>query len=305
MQYRYMAIRDNNPHFAAIAKMLESAILFDFEVLSRSLFYFLENETLQRSLPVSDQLPESYEKLFTTSHLLRIKRKNITTTLFGGVDWPLIIASGRSCSPNFFSYRKGKAILEYMRLSSSFFSMGYFYSEGIKKEGNKYILHKKVTVPYYQPLPVNKRNSKGDYKLSPSIDDRFWNKMDFENRPVSNVKNLDTTVSFTETNGSAELNIQVTGMTGVSVTIELCFFEGGKLSGVTMQDDGNNFLENGTGSYEFGGNTIEFGPGAVAHKTITGLEGEKYSTHFGSLKTAGLRVYITGTTPFTHTLKFS
>jgi hypothetical protein len=305
LQYRYMAIRDNSKRFAAVAQMIENCIGFDEDILSTSLFYFLENEALQKPLPVPEPLPDSYEKLFTTSHLLRIKRKDITATLFGGVDWPLTIASGHCNSPDFFSYRKGKAILKYMRLSSNFFSMGYFYSEGIKKEGDKYILHKKLTVPYYQPLPVNKRNSKGDYKLSPSIDNRFWNKMDFENRPVSNVKNLETTVSLTETNGAVELDIQVAGMIGVPVTIELCFLEGGNLSGVTSQNDGNNFLENGTGTYEFGGDTIQFGPGAVTHKTITGLEGERYSTHFGSLKTTGIHVYLTGVTPFKHKLKFS
>jgi hypothetical protein len=305
MQFRYMAIRDNNSHFAAIAKMLESAILFDFEVLNRSLFYFLENETMQKTLPVPEQLPESYEKLFTTSHLLRIKRKNITTTLFGGVDWPLTIASGRSCSPNFFSYRKGKAILKYMRLSSDFFSMGYFYSEGIKKEGNKYILHKKLVVPYYQPLPKDKRNSSGDYKLTPSIDDRFWNKMDFKNRPLSNIKTLDTTITFTENNGVVDLDIEVKGLQGLPVTVELCFTEGGKLSGVSAPENENYFLENGNGKYEFEGDAINFGPGAAAVKKIDNLEGERYSTHFGSLRTKGMHVYLAGITPFTHKLFFS
>ncbi|MBL7743395.1 MAG: hypothetical protein JNN00_07935, partial [Chitinophagaceae bacterium] len=194
--YRYMAIHDNDSFFAAIAKEIETRKGFSEAVLDRSLFYFLENDELQKTLPAPAPLPDNYEKLFATSHLLRIRRKNITATLFGGVDWPFIVASGRSNSPDFFSFRKGDAILKYMRLSSNFFSTGYFYSEGLKKEGSKYILHKKLEVPYYQPLPKDKRNSKGDYKLSPSIDDRFWNKMDFKSRPISNVKTLDTTIGF-------------------------------------------------------------------------------------------------------------
>jgi hypothetical protein len=305
LQYRYMAIHDANPHFAAVAQKIESAVLFDKEVLDRSLFYFLENETLQQALPVPAKLEDNYEKLFTSSHLLRIKRKDTTISLFGGVDWPLIIASGRSCSPNFFSYRKGKAILKYMRLSSGFFSMGYFYSEGLKKEGNKYILHKKLDVPYYQPLPKNKRNSKGDYLLSPSIDDRFWNKMDFKNRPVSNVKTMDTTITFTETNGTVELEFDIKGQKNVPVTIELCFNEGGTLSGVTASEKGASFLEKDFGAYQFENDRISFGPGNVSHKMVEGLEGERYSTHFGSLKTTGIQVYITGYTPFRHKLIFS
>jgi hypothetical protein len=96
----------------------------------------------------------------------------------------------------------------------------------------------------------------------------------------------------------------VTGQAGVPVTIELCFQEGGKLSGVEPADNGNSFLVSGMGEYEFGGDSIRFGPGAVTHRAITGLEGERYSTHFGSLRTEGMYVYLTGTTPFTHKLSF-
>lgn len=303
LQYRYMAILDNNPLFAAISKDMEGRNDYQEIILDRSLFYFLENKTLQKQLPLASSLPD-YEKLIPSSHLLRIRRDKMTASLFGGVDWPLIIASGRSCSPNFFTYRKGDAILKYMRLSSAFFSMGYFYSEGMKKQGNSYVLHKKLSVPYYQPLPKDKRNRSGDYTLSPSIDDRFWNKMDFKNRPVSNVKTLETTITLTERSGKAELLFAIKGMTGVPVTIELVFKEGGALTIGPADEKGNYFLESGYGEYRKGNDMIRFGPGSSAHKMITDLEGERYSTHFGTLRTEGMHLYITGKTPFTHTLTF-
>lgn len=306
LQYRYMAVHEKNKLFAAICKQIETTKDFEKDILTRSLFYFLEDETLQAQLPTAEVLPERYEKLFSTSHLLRIKEKNTTLTLFGGTDQPLLIASGRSNSPDFFSYRKGDAILKYMRLSSNFFSMGYFYSDGLRKEGNSYVLRKKLEVPYYQPLPKEKRKANGDYKLSPSIDDRFWNKMDFSNRPVSNVKTLETIIRLTEKNGIAELEFELKGMNGVPVTIELCFKEGGQLTGVTAADaNGNSFLEQGTGEYRSGNDVISFGPGANTHKQVMNLEGERYSTHFGTLRTKGEHVYITGTTPFKHKLTFS
>lgn len=306
LQYRYMAVHEKNKLFAAICKQIEATKDFEKDVLTRSLFYFLEDETLQQQLPTAEILPDRYEKLFSTSHLLRIKEKNATVTLFGGTDQPLLIASGRSNSPDFFSYRKGDAILKYMRLSSSFFSMGYFYSDGLRKEGNSYVLRKKLEIPYYQPLPKEKRKANGDYKLSPSIDDRFWNKMDFSNRPVSNVKTLETIIRLTETNGTVELEFELKGMKGVPVTIELCFKEGGQLTAVTPADaNGNSFLEQGTGEYRSGDDVITFGPGTVTHKQVTNLEGERYSTHFGTLRTKGEHVYITGTTPFKHKLTFS
>ncbi len=305
--YRYLAILDNNKEFAAIAKLIEGVRGFEEETLSQSLFYFMEEPLLGKELPAPSPPPTDYEKCFSTSSLARIRRGDTTTTIFGGVDWPLIIGSGRSTSPNIFSFRKGEAVLKYLRLSSSFFSTGYFRSEGLKKEGGKYVLHKKLEVPYYQPLPPAQRREDGDYALSQSIDGRFWNKMDFENRPVSNVKTLETTVTVEEKQGSSELTFRVTGSDNVPVTIELCFKEGGKLAGVTPADDqtGNNFLEQGMGKYQFGEHAITFGPGTLAHKRLRGLEGEMYTSHFGSLRTEGMHVYLTGLTPFEHKLTIS
>lgn len=304
LHYRYMAIRDNDGEFAAITRLIEQFDSFEEEILSIALIDFMEMPILQKQLPKSSPLQDNYEKFLETTALSRIRRGAITTTIFGGVDWPLIIASGRSTSPDFFSYRKGTAILKYMRLSLGFFSMGYFRSEGLKKEGNKYILHKTWEVPYYQPLPQDKRKADGNYDLSPSIDDRFWNKMSFSDRPTSNIKTLTTTITIKENNGKNELKFEVTGHDSVPVTMELCFAQGGKLTGVTNSEDPdeNYLLERGMGTYQFGGDTIRFGPGTVSHKYISGLEGEKYSSHNGSLRTDGMHVYLTGTTPFEHTL---
>ncbi len=304
LQYRYLAVLDQDRHFAAICKMIEATPWFDKEILQQGLFYFQENETLREILPSPAALPDRFEKLFPLSHLLRIKNKNTFITLFGGIDWPLIIASGRSCSPDIFSYRKGKAALKYLRLSTTFFSMGYFYSEGLKKHGNRYVLHKKIQVPYYQPLPLNKRNKHGDYKLSPSVDNRFWNKMDFSNRPQSNIKTLDTTVIMTENEGTVELEFIIIGQNKVPVTIELCFNEGGTFTGLTNDTKGNKCLAGERAVYSFEGDQIHFGPGSLENAVPENLEGERYSTHFGTLKTTGEQVFLTGVTPFRHKLFF-
>ena len=99
--YRYMAIKDGNKKFAAITRQMENMKSFEDDVLNKGLFHFLEDALLQQPLPLPVIPSDNYEKLFSTSHLLRIRRGNTTATLFGGVDWPLIIASGRSCSPDF------------------------------------------------------------------------------------------------------------------------------------------------------------------------------------------------------------
>ena len=307
LDYRYMAIHSSNGEFAAVARFIELLDEFPERVLSSQLVYFMEEPLLQKELPRLAVPPRDYEKWIRSSHLLRIRREDTTLTLFGGVDWPLIIASGRSNSPNLFSYRKGEAVLKYLRISSMFFNTGYFYSEGMERKGNAYVLHRRMEVPYYQPMPEEMRNDSGDYRLSESIDGRFWNKMSFEDRPVSNVKSLETTVSLEEDSGIAALNIKVDGQAGVHVVVELCFKEGGSLAGVEESDTeaGNSFLSSGMGKYQYGDDSIVFGPGTAGYRYVDRLEGERYSTHNGSLRTEGMHVYLTGMTPFEHTLKFS
>lgn len=244
-----MSVSTGSSFFAAVARFIEHMDEFPERILSSDLLYFMEEPMLQKELPEATILPTDYVKWIRSSHLLRIRRESTSMTLFGGVDWPLIIASGRSNSPNLFAYRKGDAMLKYLRISSRFFNTGYFYSEGLERRGNAYVLHRRMEVPYYQPMPEEMRNDSGDYRLSQSIDGRFWNKMSFEDRQVSNVKTLETTVSLEEENGNAALSME--------------------------------------------------------HRNVDGLEGERYSTHRGTLRTAGLYVYLTGRTPFEHTLKFS
>ncbi len=191
-------------------------------------------------------------------------------------------------------------------MSAGFFSMGYFRSEGLRQEGSTYILYQKLEAPYYQPLSEELRNKEGDYTLTPSIDGRFWSKMAFDQRPVSNVKSLESKISIREDNGKVQLLFEVDGLEGVEVTIEMCFDEAGKLSGTTPSSsgEGNYFLPEGNGSYESGRDTIRFGPGIKQHERINRLDGEQYSVHFGTLRTTGKHVYLTGITPFAHTLTF-
>ncbi|GAB3647023.1 hypothetical protein GCM10028791_08260 [Echinicola sediminis] len=304
LHYRFLAIHDGNGEFARIVKMIEGFPGFDKMIVEEALFHFMEDEILMKELPAEEPVPTNFEQVFHTSSLARIRREDTTATIFGGVDWPLIIASGRSVSPNFFSYRKGNAILWYMRMSANFFNMGHFRSEGLWKEDNKYVLYQKLEAPYYQPLPDHLQNKEGDYELTPSVDGRFWSKMAFDERPVSNVKTLESKVTIEENNGKATLLFEVTGLEGVAVTIEMCFDKEGKLHGVSSADgdEDNYFLTDGTGTFEKDGDKISFGPGVKKHERINRLDGEKYSVHFGSLRTEGNHVYLTGVTPFTHKL---
>ena len=300
--YYYLAIVDNNPEFAAIARFIETLKGFDERVLDDLLVYFLEDPLYKKPLPAPRSPSVNFEKFFNETSLVRIRRNKTTTTIFGGTDFPIIIASGRANSPNFFAFRKGEAILKYLRFSTDFFNTGYFHSQGITPTKEAYVLHQKIEAPYYQPLPDTFKKADGNYKHAQSTDGRFWNKMDFDHRPQSNINTLETTIRVREKNGSDALVFSVTGTEGVHVVIEFCFKEGGTLTGVKQVDGSsdNYLLANGTGEYQYGTDSIRFGPGIAKHAKLTGLEGELYSSHFGTLRTDGMHVYCTGITPFEH-----
>lgn len=299
--YKYLAHHYKDDFFAAISKQIEGFDGFDRYVLS-NLIVFMEQPGLLAEIPTDRKLPTNYVKEFPASSLVRIRRGNITASIFGGNDKPLIVASGRSVNPTFFAFRKGAAILHSARLSTSFFSTGYVRSDGLTRSGNRYTLSERKEAYYYHPMPVDERHPDGDYELTQSVDGRFWSKMAFDKRPKDTLA-LETTIVFTENNGSFRMNVWVDGPRDINVILEFCFKKGGKLEGVaTGENEDDYFLKSGIARYSFGDDMIEVGPGKYEHNNLRGLDGEVYSTHFGTIKGEGMHVYLTGITPFNHSL---
>lgn len=296
--YRYMAIRENDGFLAAVTREIESLDEFNLSYLP----YFMASSVLSKELPKSESLSKNYTKYFKKSDLVRIKRGESTASIFAGNDLPLTIASGRSCIPTFFTFRKRFAILEYARLSTSFFNTGYVRGNGLKKEGNKYILTERKEAYYYHPLPNDKLNKDGDYKLTESLDHRFWSKLDFDKRPKTTLF-LESKITIEETDNTFKIDFDITGADNVEVTLDLCFKEGGKIEGASQgYKDDQFFLEDGFAKYTMGSDSIEVGPGKLEHTNITRLDGEVYSTHFGSIQGKGEHLYITGIVPFKHSI---
>ena len=306
LEYRFIAIQHKNEFLAAITRKIEALEGFDTRILGQSFVYFLERPVLLEELPGEKELPANYTQYFPLTQAARIKRGKFTATIFGGNDRPIIIASGRSTNPTFFTCRKGDAILDYARISTSFFNTGYFRAEGLVKDGDTFRLHEKKEGYYFQPMPPDKINPNGEYKFSESTDKRFWSKMDFDSRPISNVQILETDIAIRENEGEFTLEISVNGTDQIDVLLELCFRKGGEFSHVVQAgSDDDYFLEEGYATYKSGNDTIKIGPGKKEHQRIRGLDGEMYSTHFGSIKGDGMHLYLTGVTPFLHTLKIS
>lgn len=131
--------------------------------------------------------------------------------------------------------------------------------------------------------------------------------MNFPARPRDE-KRLTTEITVRElagTPGAFELTFAIDETPGIAVTIELCFRPGGTLTGVEPHptEADTYFAKTGSARYTVGTDTINFGPGTFGSARIT-MAGEDYSWRNGQLRTEGLRVYLTGVTPFRHRLLF-
>ncbi|KAF5022849.1 hypothetical protein F66182_5082 [Fusarium sp. NRRL 66182] len=310
-QFRELALRDNNGRFAAIARLIEKRLgpnLGDF------LANLIERPELAALLPKSQDPFVDFEKHYASAGLVRSRHGKLTVSAFGGSDWYLDakktdfynrMGSGLSTNPTMFRAWNGEAVLEAVRLSANFFSMGHFRSNGISLTSEGVVkLGSEIEVPYYLPMPAEDRDEDGVYDLSKSVDGRFYAMLDFENRPTS-VRRLKTDVEITPTKAGYDLNFEVTGEDDVELTFELTFREGGQFKGVEKLIDSDNAtiyrLAEGEGEYSMGSDKITFGPGN-GQGLIQGNAGEQYSWHGGNLTLAGQHVYITGKTPLKYTL---
>ena len=271
--YRFMALQKNNGEMAAMCRLIEKTSTK--EQLAGYLDYFLEDPSLWRELPVDKPLPISYAKAFPYSGVVRIRRGNWDTTILcNNAGW--------------LTFHKGNAVLQAMRIAASFFGKGQFQSEKIDKEGNAWVLKNHLTGPYYQPLDKDKISPDGDL-----------DKMPRTLRKQSEIQKLDTVVKIQEANDGIDVEINMTGTEGVPVSLELIFRSGGIFTGVNNHPTNTKaYLFSGQhGSYSVGSDTLHFSSGKIEHKGIQ-LRGALPALDLPT-------VYLTGFTPFKHTLRLS
>jgi hypothetical protein len=261
--YRYFAIKDKNPVYAAVCELIEDLMP---EQITRYISELLEDPGLYQDLVPASKIPNDYFKRFSYSSVTRIRR--------GDVDISVI-----EHNPTFLVFIKGSAVLQSVRLAASFFGRrGQFISGRAKVEGNTIVIKKSVSHGYLQPFTeIN-----GEFK-----------------QPKSEVQTMKYQVKISENEGSVAVEIEIDGTPYVPVSLELSFRPGGELSGVAPDKNLEDayFLEEGMGQYKVGSDTITFGPGVAEHK---------WAEIRGMLqKQDGKSVYLTGYTPFKHTLELS
>lgn len=268
---RYMAIVDNDGQLAKLCRMIETR---NPNVTNGNLATFLQDQILWKDLPSSKPLPTSYAKAFPYSGVARIRRN----------EWDATILSNNA---GWLTFHKEKVMLQAMRVASSFFGKGQFQSSVISQEGDKWVLKSSLEGVYYQPYPEDKIPGDGD-----------WSKMPKANRTQSEIQRLNTVISIKETSNGLEVDIDISGTDHVPVSLELIFRPGGVFAGLEEVVPNQTYvLKGAAGKYTMENQSISFGPGKAEHK--------RYNLRGGLPTMNAPSAYITGSTPFKHTLHLS
>ena len=244
LAYNYMALLDKDSRYSGMVSYIQSTVPVD--QLNYMLPRFLEDSALLQDLPEATPLPTSYHKYFKYSDMVRIREADVDMSVITN-------------NPTFFTYFKGEAALEGMRLSSAFFGKGQFDSSRLERDGDSYILSSTLYGPYYQPLSKEKIPNDGE----------TWSKVPRSEREQSEVQTLRTKIYLTPGNGKVRIKVSVDGPKNLPVTLELGFRMGGTLQNVTPKQGINNayLIKDGEyATYEKGNDRIKIGPGARAHK---------------------------------------
>jgi hypothetical protein len=263
----YLAMHDRDTRMAGLARMIGRERV--------PLSALLEYPELAGPLPEAGTLPDNYEKLLPAIGLARIRR--------GGYD-ATVVLSGNS---RFLSLRGSGAVVQAVRFATSFFGKGQFEPHSGAKEGTGYSLRQSLDAPYYQPLDPPQRVTPANWAaLRP-------------HRRVSQVCRLEQTAFVEETHGGFAVRIESRGTPGVPLAVEISLREGGALEGCrpAPRQPEAWILDKGFATYRVNGGAIRFGPGAAPHLE-TQLRGAES-------KLPGTSVYITGYTPFAHTIRFA
>ena len=263
----YLALADKNGQFATLAR--------HFAPQRASLSAMMEYPQLAGPLPVLTPVPDQYRRVFPHNKLVHFRRGPLSAVVLG---------KGRN---RFFTFRNGDAVINAVRFASAFFGKAQFASENIEEKDGALILTQTLEGPYYQPLdPARPVNADQWAAVRPD-------------RKRTEVAKLTQSATVTQTDRGYRVRIQAHGTNDVPLAVEISLREGGKLEGVVPAYKVHDgwVLQSGHATYRAGKDAVRFGPGLGAHM-YTQIRG-------GDAKLPGPSVYLTGFTPFDHTIEFT
>lgn len=263
---QYMAVKDRQPQWGALARQHA-----DRGAL-RSLSTLLQFPSLRGPVPAGP-LPDNYEKLFPALQVARIRRGPSSATLMLAND------------SRFLQVRRGDAVIEAIRFATAFFGKGQFVPQQGSKQGNSYVLTQKLDAGYYQPFDPPRRITTETYDNTREL------------RRRTEVCTMEHRATVTETGKGFRVRIQAHGTEWVPVAVEIHLRDGMQVEGASPAPKVADawLLSQGHATIRAGRDALRIGPGRADHG---------WTQLRGALpKAAGPSIYLTGYTPFDHTLE--
>ncbi len=261
----YLAWKDGNGQFANLARQ--------FEPVYASASNLIRWPQLYQQLPPSAPLPDNYEKQFPAIGLARIRRGPKSISILRDRD-------------RFFTYRHGAAIVNAVRFSSAFFGKAQFSAKTLAKKDNSYVLTQDLDAAYYQPFTPTRQITTETFDSTR------------RERERTEVCKLHYQVTVTETSNGAKLRIEANGTDEVPLTVEINLRESATISGAEKVGQFKDawLLKTGYAEISAGADKISIGPGLAAH-TYLEVRGARP-------RLEGPSLFLTGFTPFDHTVEF-
>ena len=304
--YRLLAIRTGRGDFARVAQRAAAGGVDDPDLLAETLL----TPDLCRTLPAPTAEPLPRDRYLSTARLAARASATAHTVVYGGSDVPehRRIRSGLACNPTFLRLFAGDAVLDAVRLSRGFFDLGPFRAADMEQlADNRYRLTETLTAAYYQPLPPDRRQDGGVYRMTD--EGRFSAAMAFPDRPRDEVSHT-TRAEVDLREDGADLRIDISGPR-VPWALELTFRPGGVTEGAVPIGDGRWCLTTGPMTYRVGDDEIRVEAGVEAGEPLAGPDrsdvlrydpGQDYTVVGGTDATTGNRVYLGGSGPQTLTV---
>lgn len=261
----YMARHDADGRFAALARKTSPE--------SVNLATLLEYPELQRPLPASAALPDNFEKDYTVKPpFTRIRRGDTSITLLRGGD------------SRFLAFRRGDASVT-VRFANAFFGHSTFTPQQATKRDGGYHFAQSLQAPYYQPFEPGRKVGMefGETRAS---------------RRQSEICHMRRSAIVTETERGLRVRVQAGETANSPLAVEVSLPEDAKIEGCTPLSDAPQswLLSSGYCTYRTAKFGMRFGPGIGEHE-YTVIRGAQ-------AKLPGQSVFLTGFTPFDHTLVF-
>ena len=233
----------------------------------------LEYPELGSATGPAAELPSNFERTFPEIGIARIRRERLSATLILGG------------SSRLLSLHNGAAVVEGVRFATAFFGKGQFIPDSADRSGSTYRFRQSLEAPYYQPL-------------GQQVTTDTWASVR-PSRAQTQVNRLTQSAEIVERTGGFDVRLRAEGTPGVPLAVEIGLRDGGTLEGceALAGNPGCFLLSGGTGTLRVGRDEITFGPGVTAHRYVQVRGAEP--------RLPGRSVYLTGYTPFDHTLRFS